>query len=115
MLRCSRHVKAVIISGLLGAGVPLLLATDSHAASEPLSTTTTSIGYELSDDFLTLYPEYDDHDYQYLVPENTALPATGPAMRVGLGALALVVFGVAFAVLARGPRRRARADGKALP
>lgn len=73
------------------------------------STTTTTVGFELSDDFLVLYPEYDDDQYQYLLPNESLLPQTGPAMRVGIGALTLLVFGAAVFALGRGPRRRRRA------
>jgi hypothetical protein len=66
----------------------------------------------LKDDFLTLYPEYDDDEYQYLLPENAAtgdgifLPETGFNMRIGLGALAVLAIGAIMFALARGPRRR---------
>ena len=106
MLRCSRRITAVVVSSLLGAGASGLLATRSQATSEPVSTTTTSIGFELSDDFLTLYPEYNNDDYEYLVPDDTTLPATGPAVRVGVGALAVLAAGAIMFALSRGPRRR---------
>ena len=89
---------------LAGIGVESVEAT----SDAPASTTTTTIGYELSDDFLTLYPGFDDDQYHYLLPDDPLLPKTGPQMRVGIGALALLAFGGIMFALARGPWRKRR-------
>ena len=99
---CLGAVASFVV--IVGVGVGSVEATPEA----PASTTTTTIGYELSDDFLTLYPGYDDDQYQYLLPDDQLLPATGPKMRVGIGALALLALGAVMFVLARGPRRRSR-------
>lgn len=98
-----------IMSTVVAAGLLVIQPTTVRAQEPPVTTTTTpaTIGGESSDDFLTLYPQYDPTVRDYLAPGTTPLPTTGTSPEVAIAALALVATGLLTRRQSRpSPRRR---------
>ena len=113
MRRTSLLVIVAVATFISLTVLPCNVSVASQTSSPPTtSTTSTTISEDLEDDFLTLFPEFSNDQYEYLLPDDPSTqddnpPAeTGFNMRIGLGALAVLAIGAIMFALSRGPRRR---------
>lgn len=92
---------ARVASIILAAGLLAVHPAAAHAQEPPVTSTTVATNGGTGDDFLTLYPQYQPGDHDYLAPGDNALPVMGTSARVP--SIALVLLGAGLLT-----RRRSR-------
>lgn len=83
-----------IVSIVLATGLVAAIPAAARAQEPPVTSTTVATNGGMSDDFLTLYPQYQPGDHAYLAPGDEPLPVTGISARMPVTALLLTVAGV---------------------
>lgn len=81
-----RVISIMLAACLVAAHVPAAAAQEP-----PVTSTSVATNGGTGDDFLTLYPQYQPDDHDYLAPAGGSLPATGSSS--GLPAAALLLLG----------------------